>query len=80
MSEKHENKYKKLLAHLDIQPHEFLMVGNSVKSDVLPVINIGSQAIHIPFEVTWAHENQHEIPMDNSFINVSVISDILNLL
>lgn len=80
MSEKHENNYKKLLAHLDIQPAEFLMVGNSVKSDILPVINIGSKAIHIPFEVTWEHENHHETPMDHSFIKVSVISDILNLL
>jgi len=80
MSEKHENNYKKLLAHLDIQPHEFLMVGNSIKSDILPVINIGSKAIHIPFHTTWAHENNHDTPIVDSFLNVLVISDILNLL
>jgi putative hydrolase of the HAD superfamily len=80
MSDKQENNYKKLLNHLDIEPHEFLMVGNSVKSDILPVINIGAQAIHVPFEVTWQHESNHASADNNTFITVSEISDILNLL
>lgn len=79
MSDKHENNYKKLLAHLDIQPEEFLMVGNSVKSDILPVINIGAKAIHIPFEVTWQHENNHESSENHDFITVSSIAEILKL-
>lgn len=80
MSDKHENNYKKLLTHLDIEPQEFLMVGNSVKSDILPVINIGAKAIHIPFEVTWQHESNHASADNEAFITVSEISDILNLL
>lgn len=80
MSDKHENNYRKLLAHLDIQPEEFLMVGNSVKSDILPVVNIGAKAIHIPFEVTWQHESHHESPENVAFTSVSSISEILNLL
>jgi putative hydrolase of the HAD superfamily len=80
MSDKHENNYKKLLSHLDIQPHEFLMVGNSVKSDILPVIKIGARAIHVPFEVTWQHENHHEPTGNDDFITVSEISEILKLL
>ena len=80
MSDKHENNYKKLLFHLEIEPHQFLMVGNSVKSDILPVINIGAKAIHIPFEVTWQHESNHETTDDETFISVSEISDILNIL
>jgi len=59
---------------------EFLMVGNSVKSDILPVINIGAKAIHIPFEVTWQHESNHASADNEAFITVSEISDILNLL
>jgi len=47
---------RKLLSHLDINPNEFLMVGNSLKSDILPLVNIGAHAIHIPFHTTWAHE------------------------
>lgn len=80
MSDKHENNYKKLLSHLEIEPHQFLMVGNSVKSDVLPVINIGAKAIHIPFEVTWQHESNHSVPDSETFITVPEISDILNIL
>jgi len=56
MSEKKEADYKKLIQHLDIKPNEFLMIGNSLKSDILPVLNIGGHGIHIPYHVTWAHE------------------------
>jgi len=80
MSDKHENNYKKLLAHLAIQPEEFLMVGNSIKSDILPVINIGAKAVHIPFEVTWQHESNHSTPDSETFITISEISEIFNIL
>lgn len=80
MSDKHEDNYRKLLMHLNIKPDEFLMVGNSVKSDILPVINIGAQAIHVPFEVTWQHEIIHDLPESNHFITVNRLSEILNLL
>ncbi|HZW64020.1 MAG TPA: HAD family hydrolase [Flavobacteriaceae bacterium] len=56
LSDKHEENYSKLLNHLDIKPSEFLMVGNSLKSDILPLINIKSHAIHVPFHTTWLHE------------------------
>jgi putative hydrolase of the HAD superfamily len=56
MSEKGEADYLKLIKHLDIKPEEFLMIGNSLKSDVLPVIKIGGHGIHIPYHTTWAHE------------------------
>ena len=80
MSDKHENNYKKLLARLDIKPEEFLMVGNSIKSDILPVINIGAKAVHVPFEVTWQHESNYSIPDCEAFITISEISEILNIL
>jgi len=56
LSDKKEENYSKLLNHLDINPSEFLMVGNSLKSDILPLINIKAQAIHVPFHTTWTHE------------------------
>lgn len=56
LSEKHEADYSKLLKHLDIKSSEFLMIGNSLKSDILPLINIGAEAIHVPFHTTWLHE------------------------
>jgi putative hydrolase of the HAD superfamily len=46
--------------HLDIHPSELLMIGNSLKSDVLPLIGIGASAIHVPFHTTWEHEQVSE--------------------
>ena len=56
LSEKQESNYEKLLKHLDIKPSEFLMIGNSLKSDILPLVNIGAKAVHVPFHTTWEHE------------------------
>ena len=56
LSEKQEVNYSKLLKHLDINPSEFLMIGNSLKSDILPLVSIGAKAIHVPFHTTWEHE------------------------
>lgn len=55
---KHKNAqvYSDLLTRYDITPARFLMIGNSLKSDVLPVVEIGGQAVYIPAQVTWAHE------------------------
>ncbi|MDC7993911.1 HAD family hydrolase [Altibacter sp. HG106] len=60
VSDKTEAQYHKLVTQLDIRPEEFLMVGNSVKSDILPVLAIGAFAFHIPFHTTWAHEEVKE--------------------
>ncbi|MEO7989897.1 MAG: HAD family hydrolase [Chryseolinea sp.] len=80
MSEKKEADYKKLIKHLDIQPKEFLMIGNSLKSDVLPVLNLGGHGIHVPYHTTWAHEKvEMEIKHDN-FRQVESIKDVLKLL
>ena len=80
MSEKKEADYKKLIKHLDIKPEEFLMIGNSLKSDVLPVLNLGGHGIHVPYHTTWAHEKvEMEIKHEN-FRQVETIKDILKLL
>ena len=60
MSDKKEKDYMRLLNHLDITPSEFLMIGNSLRSDVLPLINIGANAVHVPFHTTWQHEEVAE--------------------
>jgi putative hydrolase of the HAD superfamily len=56
MTEKKEEDFEKLIKRLDIKPEEFLMIGNSLKSDVLPVLHIGGHAIHVPYHTTWEHE------------------------
>lgn len=78
LSDKKEANYSKLLNHLDIKPSEFLMIGNSLKSDVLPLINIKANAIHVPFHTTWAHEEIEE--KDKADKNYKTIGNLLELL
>lgn len=80
MSDKQEVDYTDLIKRLDITPNEFFMIGNSLKSDVLPVLNIGGHAVHVPFHTTWEHEKiNHTIDHPN-FKTVEKISDILPFL
>ncbi|CAM3328314.1 Pyrimidine 5'-nucleotidase YjjG [Flavobacterium longum] len=79
MSDKQEKDYADLVKRLDIQPSQFLMIGNSLKSDVLPVLGIGGHAIHIPFHTTWAHERiDHKVEHPN-FRDFGRISEIMSL-
>lgn len=78
MSHKNEEAYNALLSHLDIAPQDFLMAGNSLKSDIIPVLNIGGSAIHIPYKTTWEHERA-DCPVCERFETVSRITDILQL-
>jgi putative hydrolase of the HAD superfamily len=57
VSEKDLRTYTRLLARYGVEPSGFVMVGNSVKSDVLPVIELGGRAVHIPYEYLWGHEH-----------------------
>jgi len=80
MSDKQEKDYVKLIRHLDIPPSAFLMIGNSLKSDVLPVLAVGGHGIHVPYHTTWAHEQvSHHIDHPN-FKQVSQITEILTYL
>ncbi len=81
LSDKKEENYSKLLNHLDINPSEFLMIGNSLKSDVLPLVNIKAQAIHVPYHTTWEHELVNEEDTNGKvYKTVKSISEILQLL
>ncbi|MGD1958501.1 MAG: HAD family hydrolase [Fulvivirga sp.] len=78
MSEKKEADYKRLIGHLDIEAHEFLMIGNSMKSDIVPVLNIGGNAMHIPHEITWQHEivDKEDIK-EHNFLTLDKVTSIL---
>jgi putative hydrolase of the HAD superfamily len=60
LSDKTVESYRALLKRRGIEPAEFVMVGNSLRSDVAPVVALGAQAVHIPYHVTWAHEHMAE--------------------
>ena len=81
LSDKKETDYSKLLKRLDVKPSEFLMIGNSLKSDILPLINLGAQAIHVPFHTTWAHEQVTEQEKEGKLYNtLASIKDVLKLI
>jgi putative hydrolase of the HAD superfamily len=77
MSDKQEIDYRKLIRHLDVKPEEFLMVGNSLKSDVLPVLAIGGKGYHIPYHTTWAHEHIEHTIEHQDFKQLSNIRELL---
>jgi len=77
LSDKKEKNYNDLLEHLQIKPDEFLMIGNSLKSDVLPLVNIGARAVHIPFHTTWQHEEVTEVVDNNGYMTMSTLTDVL---
>jgi putative hydrolase of the HAD superfamily len=80
MSEKDDANYLKLIKHLDIRPDELLMVGNSLKSDVVPVLNVGGHAVHVPYHITWAHEQIEHSIVNERFRSVETIKQILEFL
>ena len=80
LSDKTELDYEKMLGRLDLQAEEFLMIGNSLKSDVLPIINLDGYAIHIPYRTTWEYEKiDFEIKHEN-FKSFEKIEEILTIL
>ena len=80
MSDKQEKDYTDLLNRLEIKPKEFFMIGNSLKSDILPVLGIGGYAVHVPYHTTWEHEKiSHKVEHPN-FRTVEKISDVLEIL
>jgi len=80
LSDKTELDYEKMLGRLDIKAEDFLMIGNSLKSDVLPIINIGGYGIHVPYATTWEYEKiDFEIEHEN-FLALTNIKDVLNIL
>ena len=76
MENKDEKNYLELAAKHDLEPQQLLMIGNSVKSDIAPVVNIGGWAIHTPHDVVWVHEMM-DMPQSDRIIEVTRISDIL---
>lgn len=80
LSDKKEENYLNLLEHLEINVTEFLMIGNSLKSDVLPIVNIGAQAVHVPFHTTWKHEEVSVEKQNDNYLTVNSLTDIIKYL
>ena len=80
MSDKTDLDYTKMLNRLECEAKDFIMIGNSLKSDVLPVLNIGGTGIHIPYHTTWEYEKiDFEIQHEN-FKSISNLTELFEIL
>ena len=79
MENKDEKNYLELAAKHDIEPEQMLMIGNSVKSDIAPVVNNGGWAIHTPHDVVWVHEMM-DMPESDRIIEVQNIKEVIKYL
>ena len=66
LSEKNTASYRGVFARRGIQPGGFVMIGNSLRSDIAPVVELGARAVHIPYHVTWHHEQLAEDAIPSS--------------
>ena len=66
VSEKDDATYARVLGEFGLQPHQFAMVGNSLRSDIAPVLRIGAWGVHMPYHVTWAHEAENDAIADDA--------------
>jgi putative hydrolase of the HAD superfamily len=83
VSDKTSDSYRQILQRHKLSAEHFLMVGNSLKSDILPVLDIGAQALHIPYHSTWEHEQvtAHTLlsyPQLGTLSNIAQLLDWLN--
>ena len=75
VSEKSAESYTQILTKYNAPPDRFLMIGNALRSDILPVLEIGGHALHIPAGATWAHE-QAKIPPDLNYQHLDHIGQV----
>lgn len=78
MSDKQVANYQKLIKHLDCKPENFLMLGNSIKSDILPVLEIGGFAAHIPYHVSWQYDRYENRLEHERFLELPSIDKIID--
>lgn len=79
VSDKTEREYRRLLDEFGVGPESFLMVGNSFKSDISPVLALGGWGIYVPFHITWELERTEEYDHDR-LVRVARFPDILSVL
>ncbi|MGO2235507.1 haloacid dehalogenase [Marinomonas sp. UCMA 3892] len=84
VSDKTSAVYQQILQRHKLSTDHFLMVGNSLKSDILPVLDLGAQALHVPYHTTWDHEKVTDetllhYPQLGTLSDIAQVTDWLNL-
>ena len=77
VSEKDRSTYETIFRRHAIAPDRFLMVGNSLKSDILPVLALGGAGAYVPYPLTWAHEQVEQLPpADGRFFHLKTMREL----
>jgi putative hydrolase of the HAD superfamily len=77
VSEKDQQTYRRVLGEFDLLPSQFAMVGNSLRSDIEPVVELGGWGVYMPYHVTWAHERESGLDEDDRrLLRVSAAQEI----
>jgi putative hydrolase of the HAD superfamily len=77
VSEKDADAYRRVLGEFALAPGQFAMVGNSLRSDIEPVLRLGGWGVHMPYHVTWAHEREHTLADDEArMLTVTAATEI----
>jgi putative hydrolase of the HAD superfamily len=75
--DKTNEAYANLLSKHAIRPERFMMVGNSLRSDIAPVLALGAYAVHVPYPNSWAHESAADLPADRSrFFEIQTLCEL----
>jgi putative hydrolase of the HAD superfamily len=81
LSDKKVEDYQNLFDRLNLKPEEFVMVGNSLKSDIIPILELNAKAIYVPYHSTWEHEHVENYEPDNkNFTQIEKLSDLIKIL
>ncbi|MEN8138443.1 MAG: HAD family hydrolase [Bacteroidota bacterium] len=81
VSEKDEAVYSSIMKKHNLKAEELIMIGNSLKSDILPMVNIGAYAVHIPFHTTWIHEQVGDVDLESKhYTELGDIREVFELL
>jgi putative hydrolase of the HAD superfamily len=80
VSEKDGPSYDRVLRRHGVKPAEFAMVGNSLKSDILPVLGLGGAGVHVPYHITWAHERAEVPATEKRFRRIAALAELPSVL
>lgn len=80
VSEKHKDTYANILRKRNVAPERFMMIGNSLRSDILPIVELGGTAVYIPYHLTWAHEHVEHDTEATQYITLEHIGQLPSLL
>jgi len=81
VNDKNPDTYRRILTKYHLDPEKFLMVGNSLRSDILPVLQLGGKAVHIPANTTWAHEMVQDFDKSQTgFFEITEMCQLPNLI